>query len=65
MGIRTMPVTCFFEDKLGEESVDLHSEKNMNVSVEGMHNEVVHQQTIYSHLNTRSTSVVGHDTQNL
>ncbi|HDT0436464.1 TPA: type VI secretion system tip protein VgrG [Klebsiella aerogenes] len=53
----------FFEDKLGEESVDLHSEKNMNVSVEGMHNEVVHQQTIYSHLNTRSTSVVGHDTQ--
>ncbi|PMC11918.1 type VI secretion system tip protein VgrG, partial [Klebsiella aerogenes] len=25
----------FFEDKLGEESVDLHSEKNMNVSVEG------------------------------
>ncbi|HDU6265418.1 TPA: type VI secretion system tip protein VgrG [Klebsiella aerogenes] len=53
----------FFEDKLGEESVDLHSEKNMNVSVEGMHNVVVHQQTIYSHLNTRSTSVVGHDTQ--
>ncbi|HHR1139606.1 type VI secretion system Vgr family protein [Klebsiella aerogenes] len=53
----------FFEDKLGEESVDLHSEKNMNVSVEGMHNEDVHQQTIYSHLNTRSTSVVGHDTQ--
>jgi len=53
----------FFEDKLGSESVDLHSERNMNVSVEGIHNEVVHQQTIYSHMNTRNVTVMQHDTQ--
>ncbi|WOZ79301.1 type VI secretion system Vgr family protein [Kosakonia sacchari] len=53
----------FFEDRLGSESVDLHSERDMNVSVEGVHNEVVHQQTIYTHKNTRSVTVDDHDTQ--
>ena len=53
----------FFEDRLGSESVDLHSERDMNVSVEGVHNEVVHQATIYEHKTTRSVTVDDHDTQ--
>ncbi|WP_238996376.1 type VI secretion system Vgr family protein [Pluralibacter gergoviae] len=53
----------FFEDKAGQESVDLHSEKDMNVSVEGCHNEVVYQHTMYAHKNTRTTTVEGHDAQ--
>ncbi|OHY66705.1 ImpA family type VI secretion-associated protein [Pluralibacter gergoviae] len=53
----------FFEDKAGQESVDLHSEKDMNVSVEGRHNEVVYGETSYSHMNTRSSTVEGHETQ--
>ncbi len=53
----------FFEDRLGSEYVDLHSERDMNVSVEGVHNEVVHQATIYEHKTTRSVTVDEHDTQ--
>ncbi|MDF7760285.1 type VI secretion system tip protein TssI/VgrG [Kosakonia cowanii] len=53
----------FFEDRLGSESVDLHSERDMNVSVEGVHNEVVHKATIYEHKTTRSVTVDDHDTQ--
>ncbi|WLI76981.1 type VI secretion system tip protein TssI/VgrG [Kosakonia sp. H02] len=53
----------FFEDRLGSESVDLHSERDMNVSVEGIHNEVVHKATIYHHKTTRSVTVDDLDMQ--
>ncbi|UXY09491.1 type VI secretion system tip protein VgrG [Kosakonia sp. ML.JS2a] len=53
----------FFEDKLGSESIDLHSERDMNVSVEGVHTETVHKETIYTHKLTRSVTVDDHDTQ--
>ena len=53
----------FFEDKLGNESVDLHSERDMNVSVEGIHKETVHKETIYNHKLTRAITVDDHDTQ--
>jgi len=53
----------FFEDKLGNESVDLHSERDMNVSVEGIHKETVHKETIYNHKLTRAITVEDHDTQ--
>lgn len=53
----------FFEDRLGSESVDLHSERDMNVSVEGIHTETVHKETVYTHKLTRSVTVDDHDTQ--
>ncbi|EOW6478094.1 type VI secretion system Vgr family protein [Cronobacter sakazakii] len=53
----------FFEDKMGNESVDLHSERDMNVSVEGIHKETVYKETIYNHKLTRSITVEDHDTQ--
>ena len=53
----------FFEDKLGNESVDLHSERNMNVSVEGEHVETVHKATSYTHKDVRNVTVDKHDTQ--
>lgn len=53
----------FFEDKLGAESIDLHSERDMNVSVEGVHTETVYKETIYTHKKTRSVTVDEHDTQ--
>lgn len=53
----------FFEDRLGSESVDLHSERDMNVSVEGTHTETVHKETIYTHKLTRTVTVDDHDTQ--
>ncbi|EOI3578861.1 type VI secretion system Vgr family protein [Cronobacter turicensis] len=53
----------FFEDKMGDESVDLHSERDMNVSVEGIHKETVYKETIYNHKLTRSITVEDHDTQ--
>ncbi len=61
----------FFEDRLGNESFDMHAERDMNISVEnnqnvavdGAHNEIVQKATTYTHKDTRDTTVDKHDTQ--